>query len=358
MENLYYLFALNRMPFVGPRTVRKLLLRWPKLEDLFSLSAAELLAEGLSQRLVSVLKKIDHRGVESDYAWRDAQRNRFILTCDDAAYPSLLKEIFDPPFILYAEGDLSCLKQPTLGIVGTRAPSPLGVEIAKQFAMELPCHGVTIVSGLARGIDAAAHEGCLAGHGKTVAVLGTGIDCIYPKQHRALSQRIRCSGLILSEFPLGSPPIAGHFPRRNRIISGVSSAVLVVESAILSGSLITARFALEQNREVMAVPGSIRNPKTAGCHYLLQQGAKLVTRLQDILDVFSLEETKKRFEKKADSMESALQHLLHCMGDGITTVDQLAIRSGRLVEDIICDLMELEIEGVIQSLPSGYVRCA
>lgn len=357
MDNLYYLLALNRMPNIGPRTVRKLLLRWPNLEVLFKLSAPELLAHGLPERLASALQKIDHAGVASDYAWRQQQQNRFILTWNDEDYPAVLKEIFDPPFILYAEGELSCLTEPTLAIVGTRDPSSLGVNVANEFAMELSLHGLTIVSGLARGIDAAAHEGCLSGTGKTVAVLGTGIDCVYPKQHRGLLERIRGVGLVLSEFPLSSPPIAGHFPRRNRIISGVSSAILVVESAVLSGSLVTARLALEQNREVMAVPGSIRNPKTAGCHYLLQQGARIVTKLQDVLDVFSLEETKKQFIKKAGSMENALQHLLCCMGDGITTVDQLAIRSGRLVEDIICDLMELEIEGVIQSLPSGYVRC-
>ncbi len=357
MDNLYYLLALNRMPNIGPKTAQKLLLRWPNLEVLFNLSTSELLAHGLSERLISAFKKIDHAGVDSDYTWCHQQKNRFILTWEDEDYPSVLKEIFDPPFILYAEGELSCLQEPTLAIVGTRDPSSLGVDIAKQFAMELSLHGLTIVSGLARGIDAAAHEGCLSGTGKTVAVLGNGIDRVYPKQHRGLLARVKDTGLVLSEFPLGTPPIAGHFPRRNRIISGVSSAILVVESAVLSGSLVTARLALEQNREVMAVPGSIRNPKTAGCHYLLQQGARIVTTLQDVLDVFSLEETKKQFVKKAGSMENALQHLLHCMGDGITTVDQLAIRSGRLVEDIICDLMELEIEGVIQSLPSGYVRC-
>lgn len=357
MDNLYYLLALNRMPRVGPRTVRALLNQWPKLESLFALSRDELFACGLSERLVHALSHIDTSAIESDYAWLNQHKNRFILTIEHPHYPASLKEISDPPPVLYAEGQLECLMLPSVAIVGTRRPTVTGVEIAKQFAAGLSSHGLVIVSGLAQGIDAAAHEGCLKESGKTIAVFGTGIDRVYPRQHHALVERIKISGLILSEFPLTSPPIAGHFPRRNRIISGVSSAVLVVESAVPSGTLLTARLALEQNREVMAIPGSIRNPKASGCHHLLQQGARLVTRLQDVLDVFSLEETKKQV-KKAPTREATLQHLLCCIGDDVATVDQLVVRSGQSVEDVVCGLMELEIEGVIQSLPSGYMRCA
>jgi DNA processing protein len=357
VDNLYYLLALNRMPHVGPRTVRKLLSQWPNLETLFQLSEDELRAHGLPERLIFALKKIDHRGIESDYLWCGRSSNRFILTLSDPSYPVALREIFDPPFVLYAEGDLSSLFFPCLAMVGTREPSIAGVNVAKEFATQLARHPLTIVSGLAKGIDAAAHQGCLDGQGKTIAVLGTGIDRVYPAAHGSLYAKIKETGLILTEFPLGAPPIAGHFPRRNRIISGISMAVLVVESAIPSGSLLTARLALEQNREVMAVPGSIKNPKAAGCHYLLQQGAKLVTELEDILDVFSLEETKRRHLENPPLFGAKLQHLLDCMGDSVITVDQLAIRSGRLVADVVCDLITLELEGAVSSLPSGYMRC-
>lgn len=358
VDNFYYLLALNHMPGFGPKTVQKLLVKWPKLQDLFALSAPELAGHGFSERFISILKKFDPKVVESDYTWLEQQENRFILTLEDLRYPALLKEIYDPPPVLYAEGELSCLNSPCLAIVGTRKPTVSGLDIAKEFSATLSLHGLTIVSGLAKGIDAAAHQGCLNKRGRTIAVLGTGIDKIYPRNHAFLAESIKENGLLLSEFPRTCPPMARHFPRRNRIISGVSSAVLVVESAVPSGSLLTARLALEQNREVMAIPGSIRNPMAAGCHSLLQQGAKVVTRPQDVLDVFSIEETKTQQKREADSLETVLQRLLRCMGEGVTTVDQLMIRSGRSMEDIVCDLMELEIEGVIRSLPSGYVRCA
>ncbi len=358
MDNFHYLLALNHTRRFGPRTIQKLLQKWPNLEKFFSLSFSELAEHGFSEKFIQTVKKIDYASVESDCEWLRQQDNRFIVTFEDPLYPRLLKEIYAPPPVLYGEGDWSCLDSSCLAIVGTRKPSVSGFEIAKEFSEVLASLGLVIVSGLARGIDAAAHQGALNGNGRTIAVLGTGVDKVYPKNHVDLVKKIKKSGLLISEFPRTSPPMAGHFPRRNRIISGVSSAVLVVESAVPSGSLLTARLALEQNRDVMAVPGYVRNPMAAGCHALLQQGARLVTKPQDVLDVFSIEETKTQQKKETDSPETASQRLLRCMGEGVTTVDQLVIRSGLSMEDIVCDLMELEIEGVVRSLPSGYVRCA
>lgn len=357
VDNQYYLLALNRMHQVGPKTVLKLLKYWPKLHELFRLSSHELRLAGLSSALVSAVTSFDKYAIDLDLQWVNAKNNRALLTLDDTNYPALLKEIYDPPPVLYAEGSLDCFLQPTLGIVGTRNPSITGAEIAKQFAYELAQAGLTIVSGLARGIDAAAHQGCLLANGKTVAVMGTGMGCIYPRQHVSLVEKMIETGLVLTEFPLKSPPIAGHFPRRNRIISGLSLSLLVVESAIRSGSLLTARLAMEQNRDVMAVPGSIRNPQTAGCHRLLQQGAKLVTSVQDVLEDLSIERVKKQLNGEVFSTTNTQERLLHDMGDALIAVDQLVMLSGRSVEDIICDLVELELDGLVQSLPGGYMRC-
>jgi DNA processing protein len=357
VDNQYYFLALNRMPKVGFKTIKKLLQRWPVLDELFQISVEELMEAGLSTRLATAIATYDKRGVELDYQWMRAGENRTILTLEDENYPMLLQEIYDPPPVLYAQGQLDCFLQPTLGIVGTRNPSVCGSEIARQFSYELAQAGLTIVSGLARGIDAQAHQGCLQAQGKTIAVMGTGMDCIYPRQHVKLVEKIVQSGLILTEFPLKTPPIAGHFPRRNRIISGLSLSLLVVESAIRSGSLSTARLALEQNRDVMAVPGSIRNPKTAGCHHLLQQGAKLVTSVHDVLEGLSIEHEKKQIHRAFANLKDTQEQLLVLMGDELITVDQLVIRSKRSVESILCDLVELELDGIVQSMPGGYMRC-
>jgi len=357
VDNLYYLIALNRMPQVGFKTIQKLLECFPLLDDLFKLSFEELTGVGLSNRLATAIKTYDKRGIELDYEWMNASRNRKILTLEDENYPVLLKEIYDPPPVLYAEGQLDCFLQPAIGIVGTRNPSLSGSEIARQFSYELSNGGLTIVSGLARGVDAAAHQGCLLAQGKTIAVMGTGIDYIYPRQHTKLVEKIIHTGLILTEFCLKTPPIAGHFPRRNRIISGLSLSLLVVEAALRSGSLSTARLALEQNRDVMAVPGSIRNPQTAGCHYLLQQGAKLVTSVHDVLEGLSIEHAKKQAHRVVSTLKDTQEQLLVLMADQLATVDQLVIQSKRSIDDILCDLVELELNGIVQSLPGGYMRC-
>lgn len=357
MKNLHYYLALNRMDQIGPRTVMKLNQRWPDLGEMFQLSLKELEQAGLPTRLAQTITQFDFDKINEDLAWCSASADRHLLTWESTEYPTLLKEIADPPVVLYAQGQLSALDQPTLAVIGSRNPSITGLENAKHFAKDIAAYGVTIVSGLALGIDAQAHLGCLAAQGQTIAVLGTGVDCIYPRRHMRLAQEIKENGLLLSEFPLKSPPIAGHFPRRNRIISGLSLCILVIEAAIKSGSLITAKMALEQNRDVLAIPGSIHNPLARGCHYLLQQGAKLVTSTSDVLHELRLESPPLAVDKSSISLATENKNLVKFIGFELTSIDQIIMRSGFSIEQIMNELAELEIQGVVSAAPGGYIRC-
>jgi DNA processing protein len=357
MNNLPYLLALNRINQVGPRTVIKLKKRWPDLQHMFSLTAVELEQAGLPHRLAKLIAEFDLNTINEDLNWRDSSPTNHLLTWESPEYPGLLKEIADPPIILYAQGQLTAFDLPTLAVVGSRNPSITGSENAYHFAKEIAPYGVTIASGLALGIDAQAHLGCLASKGRTIAALGTGIDCIYPRRHIKLAQQIKENGLLISEFPLKSPPIAGHFPRRNRIISGLSLCTLVIEAAIKSGSLITAKMALEQNRDVLAIPGSIHNPLARGCHYLLQQGAKLVTSIDDILHELRLDIQQKTADKTAFSLATENKNLVKFIGFETTSIDQLILRSGFSIEQITQELADLELKGAVMAVPGGYIRC-
>ena len=355
MNNKHYLLALNRMNHIGPRTIIKLLTLWPDLEELFQLSAVQMEQAGLPKVVALAIATFDLHLVEADWRWQD-KKNHFLLTWCDPDYPPLLKEIHDPPPVLYAIGDLSSFKQPTVAMVGSRKPSITGSETAWRFGFELAGNNITIVSGLALGIDAQAHSGCLEAGGKTIAVMGTGIDCIYPRRHTGLAAKISENGLLISELPLNSPPLAGHFPRRNRIISGLSLSTLVVEAAIRSGSLITARMACEQNRDVLAIPGSIYNAQAKGCHYLLQQGAKLVTCSQDVLDELRIDYHQVG-EELTPPLARENKNLVKCIGFEVTSVDQMIERSGLTVEKVVCDLAELELQGIVKAVHGGYMRC-
>jgi DNA processing protein len=357
MNNKYYLLALNRMTGIGPVTIMKFIKRWPDLQEMFELSQRGLIEAGLSTALAETITTFDWRGVDEDLHWQDTEHHH-LLTWDCPGYPALLREIHASPVVLYAQGDISAFEQVSVAMVGTRKPSMTGSETARYFARELSKHALTVVSGLALGIDACAHQGCLDVEGKTIAVLGTGIDVIYPQRHRQLANNICRSGLILSEFPLKTPPIAGHFPQRNRIISGLSLITLVVEAAIRSGSLITARLAMEQNRDVMAIPGSIHNPQARGCHHLLQQGAKLVTSIQDILVELNIDTKQKKSQRPSDGeLATGHKNLVKCIGDELTSIDQIVIRSGLDIATVSCGLAELELQGSIKSVNGGYVRC-
>jgi DNA processing protein len=351
------LLLLNRVPHVGPRTIKKLLTYWPEPEIIFKLSKSDLKQAGLSERVVNQLIGVDKKSILPDLRWQEAA-NHTLLTWADANYPSSLRDIPDAPPVLYARGDIQALKTLKLSIIGSRSPTAAGAKAAFEFARDLGAHAITIVSGLALGIDGQAHRGCLSGKGKTIAILGAGIDCIYPRQHARLADEIQREGLLLSEFPLGTAPLAGHFPRRNRIISALSLATLVIEASIKSGSLITAHLALEQNRSVMALPGSIYNPQAKGCHTLLQQGAALVTSPREVLEELCVE---RRFRssgnKELDSSMGGTGSLTTYISFEVTTIDSIVDRSSLPVEDVITDLAELELQGHVQAVPGGYIRC-
>lgn len=288
-------------------------------------------------------------------AWLADGRNR-IIAFDDPQYPPLLRALGDPPLALYCCGAVALLATPQLAIVGSRNPTPGGLDNAGAFARHLADAGLTITSGLALGIDGAAHQGALAGGGGTIAVFGTGVDRVYPPRHRPLAHSIvNAGGLLLSEFALGSPPKREHFPRRNRLISGLALGVLVVEAAVQSGSLITARLAGEQGREVFAIPGSIHSPLARGCHALIRQGAKLVETANDILEELRWQPRPIVEARAVGPIElgpreaECLQH----MGFDPIDVDTLVERSGLTTDVVSSMLTAMELRGLITAYPGG-----
>lgn len=305
----------------------------------------------------------DWQQVEKDLDWF-AQPGRHIITLHDPRYPELLKQIADPPALLFAQGDISLLSQWQLAIVGSRNPSKSGQDLAYDFARYLVQGDIAVTSGLAAGIDTASHKGALAADGKTVAVVGTGLDRVYPAKNRDLAHSIAESGLIVSEYILGTPPRAENFPRRNRLISGLSLGTLVVEAAIKSGSLITARMALEQGREVFAIPGSIHNPLAKGCHQLIREGAKLVETAKDILEelgaiaAFDLSnDAEPEVSGQKINDDADYQALFKCLGYDPAEIDRLVACSGLTAESVSSMLLLLELQGEVESLPGGrYVR--
>jgi DNA processing protein len=293
--------------------------------------------------------------VQAALAWLEAPDN-YLVTLADADYPQLLLQTADPPPLLYVKGRPNLLNQPALAIVGSRNSTTQGNENAAEFARALSIEGITIVSGLALGIDAAAHRGGLDGAGSSIAFIGTGLDVVYPARNKTLAHELAEKGALVSEFPLGTPPLAANFPRRNRLISGISLGCLVVEAALQSGSLITARFANEQGRDVFALPGSIHSPLAKGCHALIKQGAKLVDDANDILA-----ELKLQLRTPAASVAPALDvdeaSLLDHLGHAPCALDALCTRA-RIGADVAAGLLlKLELKGVVESLPgSRYQR--
>jgi DNA processing protein len=296
----------------------------------------------------ALLAETDAAQLDAVRAWL-AQPGNSLMTLADDDYPRALLEIADPPAMLYCKGQRALLNQPGLGIVGSRSATPQGVRDAEAFAHALSDAGLTIVSGLALGIDAAAHRGGLAGAASSVAVIGTGLDRIYPARNKALAHQLAEGGIIVSEFPLGTPPLPGHFPRRNRLISGLARGILVVEAAPDSGSLITARVATEQGREVFAIPGSIHSPLARGCHALIKQGAKLVESAADILDELAWQQRL----APPTLPENLSDPLLAALDGAPATLDTLAQRTGLTLEALSAKLLALELDGRIASLPGG-----
>ncbi len=331
-------------------------------ERIRSSSNNELEASGLNHDTIRKIKSRQHPQVARDLAWAATAQNHLVCY-HDQAYPGLLRQISGFPTLLYASGNLHLLREPQVAIVGSRNCTPSGAQTAFDFAAQLSSGGLSITSGMALGIDAAAHRGALHASGKTIAVTGTGLDLIYPARNRKLAAEILQQGLIVSEFPLGTRAQPANFPQRNRIISGLSMATLVVEAAQRSGSLITARLAAEQGREVYAIPGSIHNPQTRGCHQLIRDGAMLVDAPKDIvaelsgLVGFVLEHQYEGLREQPRSLDREHRQLLETIGYDPVNCDILVQRSGLTIDKLSSMLLVLELSDLIQSAPGGcFVR--
>jgi DNA processing protein len=369
-------------PGVGPSTGRKLLAAFGMPGVVFAQSQTMLssvVGSSLADALLSLPAEWETQ-LPDTWNWLMAEpQSRRILTLGDPLYPQSLLDTEDPPMLLYAIGMpaawngnwLNAATTRCLAVVGSRNPSPQGVTNARQFSQTLAQTGLTIVSGMALGVDGAAHEGALDGAATeqlaTIAVVGTGLDRVYPRQHRTLAHRIAQHGVLLSEYPLGTPPLAANFPRRNRIISGLSCGTLVVEAALQSGSLITARLAAEQGREVFAIPGSIHAAQSHGCHALIKQGAKLVESAQDVLDelpqatsadllvgIPSEPSAQRSVPISEDDNEAST--LLRALGHDPVGLDALQARTGLPTPELLAQLMALELQGQVARMAGGLFQ--
>jgi DNA processing protein len=353
-----YWLALLRVSGVGCRTFLKIINQCSP-EAIFSESPTALKALGLNDKVITGIKTPHWKAVEKDLEWLSGENNH-LLTLEDAFYPAQLKEIPDPPPMLFLRGQKQLLSSPQISIVGSRNPSMEGRQISYDFAYHLAQEGFTITSGLALGIDACSHQGALKATGNTVAVAGTGLDRIYPASHKTLATEIVERGVMISEFPPGTNAIAANFPRRNRIISGLCLGLLVVEAAKKSGSLISARLALEQNREVFAIPGSINNPLARGCNGLIKEGAKLVETTKDILmelNQYNQYDSISTPINNPSELDLAQQNLLNLIMFSPTSVDILVEESGISADIISSMLLILELQGYISSAAGGgYLR--
>ncbi|MDX3773933.1 DNA-processing protein DprA [Chromatiaceae bacterium AAb-1] len=330
------------------------------LAELVRQPASTLRQIGFTARQAEIFSLVSPSLIDSALQWCDSGPDHHIITYDDPAYPPLLRQTKQPPLLLFVKGSVAVLSQPQVAMVGSRQPTPTGKQVAKQFAAELTRHGFLITSGLARGIDSYSHQGALSAGGLTVAVLGHGLRQVYPKSNIQLAEQITAQGALVSEYFPDVGPRAEHFPQRNRIVVGLSQGTLVVEAAIKSGSLISANLAAEYSRDVFAVPGSIYNPQVAGCHQLIQQGAKLVMSVADILEEWSFFPknglNKITEQQKNPVMGLSDQQLLANVGDETTAVDVIAERANMPVADVTIALLQLELTGVVAAVPGGYIR--
>ena len=374
-------------PGIGNTTARKLLSAFGSVQAIFeqdSRTLRELGSDKLASSLCSEPPGLAAQ-LQTTLDWLQAGSDRHVAVLGDAGYPAVLLDIEDPPLMLYMLGTLAGQVQAatqliadSIAIVGSRNPTPQGEINARQFAKAFGSVGICVVSGLALGIDGAAHDGAMLGGGETIAVVGTGLDRVYPKKHLDLAHRIARQGMIISEFPLGTPPLTANFPKRNRIISGLSRGTLVVEAALQSGSLITARLAAEQGKEVFAIPGSIHSPQSRGCHALIKQGAKLVEVAQDVLEELrpvrasgAVPEQSQALQggdesadavdstdlfDLGDSVEPKEDPLLAALGFDASSLDALQARTGLDTAHLQAQLLALELDGQVARLPGGLFQ--
>lgn len=353
-----YWLGISRVPYIGPKRARLLLSAFGSLREAWMADERSLRGAGLDEKAITSLKTTRAK-LDLDLEMRRVTKaGAEIVTQEDARFPALLKQIADAPLLLYVRGALSEADSRALAIVGTRRATPYGRDVVSRLAETLVRHGVTIVSGLAHGIDAIAHRTALHNGGRTIAVLGCGIDQVYPRDHAALAEEMTRAGAIVSEFPIGTKPDAHNFPRRNRIISGLSLGVLIAEAPEQSGALITATAALEQGRDVFAVPGSIFHAASAGTNRLIQEGAKLVQSAEDILIEFdiSYQHTQvKRTTERIAPASGAEASVLALLGEDALHVDELVRKSGLPTPDVIATLTLLELKGLARTVaPMQY----
>ena len=366
--NIEHWLILNRAPGVGAVKFHALLERFETPAGVLRAGPGAWAAAGLNPEAVRFLQNPDRALIESDLAWLRARENT-VLTVHDNTYPVRLKNLNDAPPLLFVKGNASLLNDPQIAIVGTRKPTPGGEKTARRLAHKLASAGILVTSGMARGIDSFAHRGALEAGAPSLAVIGTGQDIIYPAKNKNLAQALVDHGVIVSEFPCGTQPLAANFPRRNRILSGLALGVLVVEAGTKSGSLISARLANEQGREVFAVPGSVYNPMSKGCHRLIREGATLVEDVGDVLAEIkshaaeaeapaSAVETAAAAAQPGNGLDPSHLKLLNQMGYDPVTADDLAERTGMPVEEIASTLLMLELEDLVSNNGGLYCRIA
>lgn len=361
-EELRHILALWLMPSFNSRKFCKILRKESSIKDLFHRGLSDWLNMGFTTAHVAYLRHPNWKEVDKYLHWNE-RSDHHVLIYHNPYYPKLLREIADPPGILFVKGSLKILSEPQVAIVGSRNPSPVGKETAYELAYHLSTMGVVVTSGLALGVDTAAHHGAVRAQGATIAVLGSGIERIYPNKNRDLADKIRENGAILSEFALNAAPEAYHFPKRNRIISGLCLGTVIVEATLKSGSLITANSALEQNREVFAVPGSIKNPLSRGCHHLIKSGAVLIETAEDVVSHLQIPlrsslDPKPLFETPPASspLDTLHKKLIECIDFETTSIDQVVTRSQWPISQVCSLLLDLELKGYIRAVLSGGYR--
>jgi DNA processing protein len=349
--------ALAALPGLGCTLIHRLIAVFGSPQAVMAAGRAVSQVEGIGPRLAAMFDNPTALAQARHWATQEleraAQAKVQLLCCADSRYPFLLSTLPDPPVLLWCRGDLSCLQQPTVALVGSRSATSYGRKVSFLLARQLTQAGCVVVSGLAEGIDGQAHAGALAAGGRTIAVLGCGVDVIYPRFHSRLYEQIQAQGLLISEYPLGIQPDSFRFPARNRIISGLSLGVVVVEAAARSGSLITARLALEQNREVFAVPGRIDSPQSEGAHHLIQQGAHLVHSVEDILRELPTTSSGKEATSLVipEDLAEPEKELLTLLEVYPVDIEELTAKSGLPVSALHALLLNLELKGIIRQLP-------
>lgn len=356
MEVLRHWLAVASAGLSGQRYLE--LKQHISLAELVSLPASTLQQIGITARQAHRLCYESAMWIEQALSWHAAAADQHIITFEHPLYPPLLKESRYSPVALFVKGDPALLRLPQIAMVGSRNPTPTGRQVARQLAGELTQQGMLVTSGMAQGIDSESHVGALQAGGKTLAVLGHGLNFIYPSRNRALANDIVANGALISEYFPQVQARAEYFPQRNRIVVGLSTGTVVVEAAVKSGSLISAQLAVDYNREVFAVPGAFYNSQAAGCHYLIQQGAKLVTSVADILEERALfvDNGLAQTAEKNTPLDLCSQQLLDNVADDPISVDTLAERAGMTVTDVSIALLELELAGEVIAVPGGYIR--